>query len=440
METRSHWFRKPPFYYGYLMLPLAVIMQIGTCPGQTFAISAFTPSLIESLGLSQSRLALAYMLGTMLAGIPLMIVGPTSDRYGLRRVSMVVIAAFSLACLFASTASGFYSLLAAFFCLRFLGQGSLTLLAGNTMAMWFRTKLGRVSAVMSIGSAIAFAWIPEILTDVIGSIGWRSTYQVLACVLAVVLLPLVGLFFRNRPEDVGQWVDGIQLDHRLAQAAPAPISEPGSAERHTDQSDAPTITESSTSLTLAQAARTATYYILALASIVWAMSGTGVVFYLFTLCQERALPESSAENAFKVLGFAMLTLQLSGGVLGDFMALNRLFGIGTVMIAASFVWLFFDPTTTGLYAFSVLFGGGQGMLISITGLAWPRFYGREHLGSIRGAVWCGTVAGSGCGPLIMGWFKDNAGSYDIAVLIFGALMTPLAIAAWFIRPPNAQPA
>jgi cyanate permease len=190
------------------------------------------------------------------------------------------------------------------------------------------------------------------------------------------------------------------------------------------------------SFTLKQACRTFAYYILGASNIVWAMAGTGVLFYLFTLCEERGLPDGTAASVFKILGVTMLTAQLGGGILGDFLPLGRLYGLGTSMVAASLLWLTFDVSVVGTRAFAALFGAGQGMLVAISGIAWVRYYGRKHLGAIRGAVWCGTVAGSGCGPFIMGTVKDLTGNYDAAVLLFGCLMTPLAVAGWFIRPPR----
>ena len=172
------------------MIPVAMLLQIATSPGQTFAVSAFTPYLRESLALSNSQLSLAYMLGTLLAALPLMLVGPLSDRYGLRGISLVAIVMLSAACYFASTVTNFYSLLAAFFLLRFLGQGSLSLLSGNAISMWYRNRIGRVSAAMSIGTAIAFAWIPEWLHGWITVIGWRETFEWLAMIVAATMLPI----------------------------------------------------------------------------------------------------------------------------------------------------------------------------------------------------------------------------------------------------------
>ncbi|MCC9600460.1 MFS transporter [Stieleria sp. JC731] len=408
--------KRSRFFYGYWMLPIAMLMQIGSSPGQTFAVSAFTPALLDSLNLTQSRLGLAYMLGTLCAAIPLSIVGPASDRIGLKKIACLVVLGLAGACLFASSVASFAGLFVAFFLLRFLGQGSMSLLSNNTTAMWFRNRIGRISAILSIGSAIAFAWVPDLLSTSIETIGWRTTYRWIALLLVIVLLPMLLLFYRNRPEDLGQSVDGVKLDPDASTTKSEATEIPG--------------------LTLAQAARTASYYVIGFSNIIWAMAGTGILFYLFTLCEKRGLESQDAKTLFKILGMSMLATQLCGGVLADFLKLNRLFGIGTSLIAISLTWLAYDDSLFGARMFAMLFGAGQGMLISVTGVIMLRFYGRRHLGSIRGAVWCGTVAGSGCGPLIMGAFMDSVGSYTPAIGCFAMAMFPLSIASWFIRAPQ----
>src|SRR6056297_1148875 len=173
----SDWLaRRLPFFYGYVMIPVAMMVQVCTSPGQTFAVSAFTPALRESLQMSDSKLSLAYMLGTFAAAFPLSLVGPLADRFGLRRVTAIAICGLAATCLLASRIQGFASLLAVFLLLRFLGQGALTLLGGNAIAMWFRSKIGRVSAIMSIGTAVAFAWVPGWLNQSITALGWRQTF------------------------------------------------------------------------------------------------------------------------------------------------------------------------------------------------------------------------------------------------------------------------
>ena len=87
-----------PFFYGWIMIPIAMIVQIASSPGQTYGISVFNPYLREAMSLSQSELSGAYMLGTLLASLPMTYVGHIMDRYGLRRTLTVVVILFGLAC------------------------------------------------------------------------------------------------------------------------------------------------------------------------------------------------------------------------------------------------------------------------------------------------------------------------------------------------------
>ena len=60
-----------PFFYGWAMLPMATIALMATSPGQTYGIAVFYSSFQESLGLSNTEISGAYMLGTLLGCLPL---------------------------------------------------------------------------------------------------------------------------------------------------------------------------------------------------------------------------------------------------------------------------------------------------------------------------------------------------------------------------------
>jgi sugar phosphate permease len=410
-----------PFFYGYVMIPVAMAVQIASSPGQTFAVSAFKPALLEALSLSHTQFSFAYMTGTMLAALPLSLVGPLADRFGLRVVISVVVVALAATCLFASTVTGIVSLLLTFWLLRFLGQGSMSLLSGNTLSMWFRHRIGRVSAVMSIGMAFAFALVPDLLIRSIDAYGWQTSYRLMAVVLLGVLLPLLGLLFRNRPEDLGQRVDG--------RSAP-PTDADG---RFVDEA----VPERA--LTLRQAARHRTLWILAAGMFAWAMIGTAVVLDLVTLCTERGLSESNVAPLFRTFAISMLTMQLIGGVLADLLPLNRLLAVGMTMLASGVAVLAGAEQIGTVHLFAALFGGGQGLTVAVGAVIWVRYYGRQHLGKIRGTIWSLTVAGSGVGPLIMGLVRDADGRFDRAIQLFVVLLVPLAIASWWAHEPPEKP-
>ncbi|KAA1258738.1 putative MFS-type transporter YhjX [Rubripirellula obstinata] len=419
--------RRLPFFYGYVMIPLAMVLQITTSPGQTFAFSAFTPSFRETFQMSDSHLTLAYMLGTFFAAVPLTFIGPLSDRFGLRVLSCLAVLGLSTTCWIASMASGWWTLLLVFFFLRFLGQGSLTLLAGNTVSMWFHSRIGRVSAMMSVGTAVAFAWVPGWIRESILNNGWRETYQSISLLVLASTLPMVLIFFRNRPEDLGQNVDGKIFSHDPDENA---TEESVSVQIKTERS-----------LTFAEAIRTPAFWILGAANSAWALIGTGIIFYLYILCQQRGFDDQVASGLFKTIGLCMLAGQLGGGVLADFVRLNRMLGVGVVMLCIGVASLLLGSFIVSqseimLQTYSAFFGGGQGLLLAVGAVVWVRYFGRDSLGAIRGSVMCATVAGSGCGPLLMGLSLDYYGSFDLALIAFLVILSVLTVASWFAIKPR----
>lgn len=409
-----------PFFYGYVMIPVAMAVQIGSSPGQTFAVSAFKPALVEALSLTHTQFSFAYMLGTMMAAVPLLIIGPVADRFGLRSVTSAVVLALATTCWLASFVSGFATLLLTFWLLRFLAQGSLSLLSGNAISMWFRHRIGRVSAVMSIGMALAFATVPDLLMRSIDTYGWQSSFRLMSVVLLTLMLPLLVFLFRNRPEDVGQHVDG--------RATRSDATSHRSAEGHLPEQ----------ALAFSEAIRHRTMWILAAAMFTWAMIGTAVVLDLVFLCEERGLSEKNVAPLFRTFAGAMLVMQLIGGVLADGVALNRLLMIGMSMLASGISVLALANSAGAMHLFAALFGGGQGLTIAVGAVIWVRYYGREHLGKIRGTIWSLTVAGSGIGPLIMGLVRDTEDRTDRAIYLFVVMLATIAVASiWANEPPRA---
>ena len=54
----------------------------------------------------------------------------------------------------------------------------------------------------------------------------------------------------------------------------------------------------------------------------------------------------------------------------------------------------------------------------MSALIWPDYFGREHIGSIRGTVTSMGIIASAGGPLLAGVLFDVFGSYNIPFLVF----------------------
>jgi len=403
-------------YYGWVMVPLAMLAMVANSPGQTLGISIFNEPIRQSLNLSHSQLGAAYTLGTLLGAIPIMYIGALMDRYGLRRSLLGVLSLFCVACLMTGAAQNWWTLTAAFCLLRMLGPGALSLISSSILPFWFDRRLGTVEGIRSLGHAGSMALIPAVNLWLVGQFGWRGAYVFFGVGIWAVLFPLYWLLFRNRPEDVGQ-----RIDEGIA-ALPVAYAEPVSGH----------------DLTLRQTLATYSFWVAAMGTAVFGLVHTALFFSLVPIYQERGLTEVHAASSMMVFAISMAVMQLVGGVLADRMKSPPLLAIGLAGTSAGVTLLHFAGNPLIAIASSVIMGATLGIHSGAIQPLWARYFGRVHLGKIRGMLTTLCIALSSLGPLIAGTVRDVSGNFDLAMWIFIAIPIPLAILSWFAVPPRSR--
>ena len=402
---------------------VSLFAMIFTAPGQTFGVAVFNPSFREALNLTHTQLTGAYMVATLLAAVPLSIVGGLMDRFGIRRVMTIVVITLGVACIFTSQVTSLLMLFFAFFWLRFLGQGSLTLLADNTLAMWFQARLGTVSGLRSVGVTVATAFLPALILVMIQTFGWRWAYAILGLLVWVVMLPQLALFFRNRPEDIGQAVDGV----RIIEVDDAQDTTPRSASL---------VGASRVAYDLKGAVRTRAYWILLLMNAIWGMVITAITFNILPLFMSRGLAEGNAVAILAAMSISSAAFQIIAGILADRVPLNLLLSLGYLAMTAGVGFLVVLGSVIMGYAFAIFIGIGSALLSAVSATVWVRYYGRKHLGKIRGSVWTATVAASSLGPFLMGVTYDQFNAYTPVLVFFLSLFAVMMVATMFATPPK----
>lgn len=404
-----------PVFYGWVMLPIVLVIQICSSPGQTFGVSIFNPYIREELGLSHSEISGAYMVGTLLASLPMFYVGSLMDRYGPRRILTVVVILFGVTCVGFSQATGLITVFLSFLFLRMLAQGSMGLLTANTMALWFNRKLGLAVGIVSTGSALSMGFVPKVNLWLVQAVGWRTAYIILGVCVVTAILPLLAILFRNRPEDIGQKPDGVAIDL-------TGISEPEPEKAHD----------------LAFAIRTRAYWIMAVTTAMPAMIITGIHFHAVQIYVDATLTEADAAGMFTTFAVAVAISMLIGGIMADRFRLNLLLS-GSMIGISGGIWLLTQVHSTWTSdLFAIALGAGQGVFMSVRSTLWVRYYGRAHLGKIRGTLTTIEVAASSTGPLLMGAAHDLFGSYNGILFIFASITAPMVIVTLFATPPRDE--
>lgn len=195
-------------FYGWWMLVLAILIMVGTSPGQTFGITFFNAKFRDAFGLGHSQISVSYLVATLCAAILLPFIGRLTDCWGLRRSVLVAVGAMATICICASLIQGWIALFFVYLALRTIGPGTMVLLANNTLAAWFDRRLGLAISLMQLSMAAAMAIIPGLLLLLIEQIGWRETYLLLGGILCCGLLPLLFLHYRSDPKHINQVPDG----------------------------------------------------------------------------------------------------------------------------------------------------------------------------------------------------------------------------------------
>ena len=400
-----------------MILAVATVGLFASGPGQSHIFSVFIGPIGEDLGVSATAIALAYMIATLVAATGLPFMGRLIDRFGPRRVVLVVAALLGPACIGFGAVSGLLWLALGFAALRYLGQGSLMLNCSNLVAQWFERRRGFAFSLMALGFSASMAVHPPLAQWLIDTVGWRQAWVWLGVITWALLLPLIIAFVQNKPEDLGLSPDGAAPDGEAQDREAAP--------RQGDE----------IGLTLRQSMHTTAFYIVAAGMFVMSMLVTSLHFYQVSIFEAQGLSKQIAAWMFPVSALTMVVTMPLVGLMLDRFRTEYIFAGALVVMSAALVAVTFVSDLPSAIAYAVVFGLNNAGTMTLFGYMWPRYFGRRHLGSVQGAGQMIGVVGAALGSLPLGIAFDLVGGYTEVLLILS--VPPLACAgiALFLRPP-----
>ena len=406
-----------PVYYGWVVLFAGTLGLAMTVPGQTIGVSAFLDSIIAELGVSRSAVSLMYTLGTLGGSLLLPFVGRFVDRRGPRSAVIAIASIFALACVWMGGVSNWLMLVIGFVLIRGFGQGALSLVSMHVVNLWFVRKRGLAVGIAGLGFAITTALFPRfVIEPLLINFGWRTTYVLLGGLVAITILPLGALLFRSHPEHYGLEPDGHRLDNNQRAST---------QEVH---------------YTLKQARGTSVFWLFLAAGFTIACLGTGLIFHHYDIMLAAGLGRLEAAVIFGYLGLVSGVSHLSTGMLLDRLPPRIVLALPLLLLSSNLLLAPRVNSSLLMALYGVSFGLSQGMYGAINASVYAHYFGRRHLGEIKGFVTTITVAGTAVGPLIFAFGKDSLGSY-VPVLALTAIMPfALALLAPWLRPPQTSPA
>ena len=403
--------RRVPFYYGWVVLVAGTIGVVASVPGQTAGVSVFTDDLTGATGLTRLQLAIAYLIGTGSSGLLLGVGGRMIDRYGSRVVAFA--ATIGLACTMTglsfvgamSTPVGLVVMSVGFGCLRFSGQGLLTLSSRTMVAQWFDQRRGLVSSISQAAGSFAFAAAPALFLTLIGIDGFRTAWRIIAVVLVVVVATVILTLYRVSPEASGMVIDGgVSFE---------PVRDPGSEAFRLIGTDA--------DATRAEAIRDLRFWAVTLPVMALSATGTALTFHIVDIGLEQGLDEEAIVRIFVPVAIVSVPVTLFTGWLIDVTSpMLVAMTMGLSQVAMYFAVGYLDVPVLLVVAI-VGWGVAQGCFSSLTSAALPRIFGRRHLGEIAGLQMSAMVIGSAIGPAFFALSRSLTDSYRPAMWVAAAV-------------------
>lgn len=414
--------QRPQRYYGWVIV--AVMAAVGALSMALGSLNfgLFVKPMGDELGIGRAVFGWAQSTRQVASALTAPLVGALIDRFGARL--MLTLAALitggALICL-AFITDG-WQLVVLFGLMGIVGMsGPGALVTTVPVAKWFVRQRGRAYSLMSLGipvGGLIFVPLTQILID---AVGWRMAWVLLALIGAGLIIPLSLLFVRRQPEDLGLLPDGDP--HPIAGAAAAPR-----------------LAREEQSWTREEAVRSMAFWRLVFVFSMVMLATSSVAVHRIPSFMDRGLDPRlvSYATALDAAAAGLSTFAL-GLLLHRVPA--RFVGAGGFLMLALASWLTIaaanHPT---MFLAMISFGLGIGVLMLMQNYLWADYFGRRHLGSIRGAVMPVTLLSGGAGAPIAGYVRDFTGTYTPIWLAAVVLMAVSALVLAFTPPPQrAQP-
>ena len=412
----------PRFFYGWVIVLAAGVKGSFNVGSAVFATSIFLVPMQDDLGWSRTMIFGGLMVRTLGGGLLSPLVGPMGDHPWAPRVALpigsVVFGVSFMLVKWADSPLEYY--------LAYGGLGAIGLALTSNPIMegvvlkWFVRKRASAITWMSIGAPTGVMIFPPVLAVLISAVGWRDAWLWMGIGTILVMLPL-SLLVRTSPESVGLLPDGDRPGDEV-------IDSPDGRRRATSER----------SFTRGEAIRSKTFWILSLALVLSIIGLPGYQAHWVPYFQDIDFSRELAATALTVFGIFSIAARFLWGYLSARHDVKSLMVVQAVMAATGIVFILTVQNNVMLFAWAVYQGLTLAVFFQLQALLVVTYFGRAHIGAIRGAMFPFITLGSASGPMIIGALRDWLGSYTMPFILVIGLWLMAALVMYTVRPPKVD--
>ncbi len=404
------------FFYGWVIAGLAMI-SMAFWYGFRTTFSVFFVAMIDHFQWSRAETAGAQSIGMIVYMVMAPLVGHLVDRTGPRRIilpGIILMGLGLLLCTRITTLIHFYL----FFGL-IAGMGVTCLSISPFTAIlshWFERKRGMANGFASLGIGIGPLLFVPLTQHLINVKGWSFAFLIFSLLVFTIPFPLIALFLRHRPQDVGLTVDGDSLDpsSKKAEFHPPP------QENH-----------------VTHLIKTSRFWSFLLFPSLTVFSVYIIIVHHVKYLIDLGVDRIWAASLFAAVGALSAGFRFFWGWLSDRIGREMTYtlgGMGFILGILCLILFRSFPSLVVLYLFVFFFGAGWGstapMFMSIAG----DLYKGKRFGLIYGMLEGMIGMGAAFGSWLAGYIFDQTQSYQWAFFLAILSCMISILLAWHVAP------
>jgi len=410
-------------YRGWAIVVVAALAMVGTLPGRSQGLGLITEPLLADLQLDRVGYASLNFWATIIGAAGALGIGRLLDRFGARLVLAIVAVALGVVVLAMSLAADVATLAVLLTLTRGLGQGALSVVSIAMIGPWFVRRIDTAMAVYSLMLSVGFMVAFPVVGAAIQHWGWRTAWAGLGAGLVLVLAPVAIAVVRRGPASIGAAPDG----------GVTPV--PGGADLQPDRPIE--FAQVEAGHTWKDALGTGAFWIFAAGASLYGLVASGIGLFNESILAERGFGHDVYYRTLVMTAMTALVGNFAGGWLAGRVRLTHLLGVSLAMLGIGVGALPYLTSIVHVMTWAAGMGLGGGIVMVLFFSAWPRVFGRRHLGRIQGLAQAMTVLASAVGPLLLAWCVASTGSYAAMFHILAGIVLATAAAAILVPLPSA---
>ena len=410
-KTNNSATRAPRVHYAWVVLAVTFITLLASA-GIRSAPSILIVPLEQEFHWSRATISAAVSLSILLYGLMGPFAGALMQRLGVRRTTMLAMTMLAIGVALASLVTKPWQLILLWGIVVGLGTGMAAIVLGATVVnRWFVERRGLALGILTASTATGQLVFLPLLASVIEHHGWRWAVWIVAGAAALTI-PIIALFMREQPADVGQAAFGAKesIATTTTRANPAAMA----------------------LLALRDGAKSRDFWLLFATFFICGASTNGLVgTHLIPAAHDHGIPEVRAAGLLALMGIFDLVGTTGSGWLSDRWDSRWLLAWYYSLRGLSLVFLPYalGGPQTSLLIFAVWYGLDWIATVPPTVKLATDAFGAARAPIMFGWIAAGHQLGAAITAFSAGWIRTTLGDYQMAFWGSGFLCLAAAMLA-----------